>query len=66
MKKNKNVLIGLMSVLLLIITIHVALFAKYTDGRINFFNAEDVRSNKSMESFQLILSIPLQPEPGGT
>jgi len=66
MKKNKNLLIGLMSVLLLIITIHVVLFAEFTDGRINFFNAKDIRSNKSIESFQLILSIPLQPEPGGT
>jgi|GEM_PF-3650463 len=66
MKKSNNLLIGLMSVLLLIITIHVALFAKYADGRPGFFSPGAVLSNESMDWFQPVLLIPLQPEPGGT
>ena len=66
MKKNKNFLIGLMSVLLLIITIQVAFFAKYADGTVDFFNAEVVTVNESMQWFQPILLIPPQPACDGT
>ena len=66
MKKNKYLLIGLMSVLLLIITIQVAFFAKYADGRVNFLNAGTVTINESMQWFQPILLIPLQPACDGT
>jgi hypothetical protein len=66
MKKNKHLLIGLMSVLILIITIHVALFVKYADGRLHFCNAGVTTINESMQWFQPIFSLPLQPAPGGT
>lgn len=66
MKNNKNLLIGLMSVLLLIIAIHVALLVKNTDGRSDFFNPGDAASNESLEWSQPILLIPLQQAPGGT
>ena len=66
MEKNINLLIGVISVLLLIITIHVALLVKNTDRSANFFSPGDVTSNESMVWPQPILLMALQPEPGGT
>jgi hypothetical protein len=66
MKKNKALLIGMMSVLLLVITIHVALLVKNRDGSADFFNQGAATSNESMEWSQPILLIALQPAPGGT
>ena len=66
MKKNKALLIGLMSVLLLVITIHVALLVKNTHGSAEPFNQGDATSNESMEWSQPILLIALQPAPAGT
>ena len=64
MKKKKHLLAGLIAVLLVLVAIQVAFFAKYTDGSVNFFNAGGVTSIESMESFQPVLQIPL-PAPGG-
>ena len=66
MKKSKNLLIGLMSVLSLIITIHVALFVKYADARMDFCNPGIVTTDEPMQWFQPIFSSSLFPAPGGT
>lgn len=65
MEKNDKVFIRLVLLLLLIITIQVALFAKHTDGKVDGFDLGAATPVESMEWFQPILSIP-QPAPAGT
>lgn len=57
MEKNDKFLIRLMLLLLLIITIQVALFAKYTAVRADRFNLGAATSGESLEWLQPILSI---------
>ena len=59
MEKNKNLLLGAVSVLLLIITIYVAFLVKNTDGSAKPFNPGAATSNESMEWPQPILLIAL-------
>jgi hypothetical protein len=66
MKKNKNVLVGLMSALLLIITIHIALFVKYSKENVILYNSEVAPTNQSVESLQPIILIPIRPISGAT
>lgn len=66
MKNNKYFLVVLMSVLLVIITFHIALFAKQSSGEVRFQKDEVTPTIQSVQTFIPILLIQIRPVSGST
>ena len=58
MRRNKKLRLGILSVLVLIITVHVALFSKYKHDREIFFNMATDQTTHSWHWFEGILYVP--------